>query len=280
MTGREAAPWFRTGGGRSLNHQHRSAAQIAQSSPGEDQWYVLIDNQSYGPLRLSHLRELVEQRRLQESDWVWKPGLDSWIAAADVTGLFAAPARFRDEPQRGAERNAGAEKKPEFQSGLKERAKGQIRDFVLMFLYLWFVFGLLVVHESIVLSQHQIHFVPHGIAIINALVFAKVMLVAEDLHLGHRFHDKPLVYSIAFKSILFAAALICFHIIERVVFGMWNGQTIVESIADVGANKLSGIVSLGIMGTVALVPFFILSEISRVMGPDNFWALFFHRRSA
>jgi hypothetical protein len=61
---------------------------------------------------------------------------------------------------------------------------------------------------------------------------------------------------------------------------MWHGQTIAGSIVEVGVNRLSGIVSLGIIGAVALAPFFILSEISRAIGPDNFWALFFRRRSA
>lgn len=94
------------------------------------------------------------------------------------------------------------------------------------------------------------------------------------------FHDKPLIYSVLFKSILFAITLICFHIVEHVLIGMWHGKPMAESIAEVGANGLVGIVSLGIIGTVALVPFFLLSEISRVIGRDNFWALFFHRRNS
>ena len=149
-----------------------------------------------------------------------------------------------------------------------------------MFLYLWVVFGMLALHESIILSQHQIYYVSHGLAVVNALVFAKVMLVAEDLHLGHRFHNKPLIYSVLIKSILFAIALICFHIVEHVLIGMWDGKPMAESIAEVGANRLVGIISLGIIGAVALAPFFLLSEISRVIGRDNFWALFFQRRSS
>jgi len=139
---------------------------------------------------------------------------------------------------------------------------------------------MLAVHESIVLSQHQIDYRFHGLAVINALVFAKVMLVAEDFHLGYRLHNHPLIYSVLFKSILFAIALICSHILEHVLIGMWHGKPMVESIAEVGANRLFGIVSLGIIGTVALAPFFILSEISRVIGRDNFWVLFFHRRNS
>ncbi len=161
----------------------------------------------------------------------------------------------------------------------KERAKHQISEFAVMFFYLWIMFGMLAVHESIILAQHQIDFESHGLAFINALVFAKVMLIAEDMHLGRRLEDQPLVYSIIFKSVLFAIALICFHIVEHVVIGMLHGRTMAESIAEVGANKLKGIISLGIMGTVVLVPFFVLREISRVMGEDRFWSLFFRRKN-
>jgi len=207
---------------------------------------------------------------------VWKPGLVSWIAAGDVSGLFAGAIRS-ESPQsdRGA---AGESGKTASKQKFKERAKHQISEFALMFFYLWIMFGMLAVHESIVLAQHQIDFQSHGLAFINALVFAKVMLIAEDMHLGRRLEDQPLVYSIIFKSILFAIALICFHIAEHVVIGMFHGSTMTESIAEIGANKLKGMVSLGIMGTVTLVPFFILREISRVMGGDKFWSLFFNRR--
>jgi hypothetical protein len=175
-------------------------------------------------------------------------------------------------------RTASAEReKRQSKTNLKERAKDQIRNFTLMFVYLWVVFGMLVVHESIVLAQHQIDYRFHGLAVINALVFAKVMLVAEDLHLGHGLNGKPLIYPILFKSFLFGVTLICFHIVEHVLIGLWDGKPIARSILEIGADKLAGIVSLGIIATVALVPFFILREISRVLGYDKFWALFFHR---
>jgi hypothetical protein len=98
------------------------------------------------------------------------------------------------------------------------------------------------------------------------------------MHLGRRFEDQPLVYSILFKSIVFAIALICFHIAEHVIIGMWHGRTMAESIAEVGANNLKEIVSIGLIATIALVPFFILRDIHRVIGEDYFRSLFFHRR--
>jgi hypothetical protein len=260
-----------------LDRQRQNSPNMRDAASDAEQWYVSRNDKEYGPLRFSDLAQFVQQKRLLDDDWVWRAGFASWIAAAGVPGLFTAP--DRDEftrPDRGvAGDSVDSKRKHDF----KERAKHQIKDFALMFFYLWIVFGMLVVHESIILSQHQIDFQLHGLALINALVFAKVMLVAEDLHLGRRLNDQPLVYSIIFKSIMFAIALICFHILEHVVIGIWHGRTMAESIAEVGANQLSGIVSIGLIGTVALVPFFILRELSRVIGRDNFWALFFHRRN-
>lgn len=263
-----------------LSTQRQDSLKTQEASSGDDRWYISRNDQEYGPLHFGDLAKFAQQGRLLQYDWVWKPGLASWVAAGEVTGLFSESAQLRNEPQQADRSTAEVGEKSEPKPNFKERAKDQIRDFALMAFYLWIVFGMMALHESIILSQHQINFVAHGLAIVNALVFAKVMLVAEDFHLGHRFHDKPLIYSVLFKSILFAITLICFHIVEHVLIGMWHGKPMAESIAEVGANGLVGIVSLGIIGTVALVPFFLLSEISRVIGRDNFWALFFHRRNS
>jgi hypothetical protein len=252
--------------------------EMQASLSGGDQWYVLIREQEYGPLRVSHLAQLAKQRRLLEDDWVWKPGLDTWIAARDVSGLFTEPVQFRNEATQ-LNRSVGEQSETQqHKHNLKERAKDQLSNFTLMFLYLWVVFGLLAIHESLILSQHQIAYQAHGFAVVNALIFAKVMLVAEDLRLGHRLNDKPLIYSILFKSLLFGLTLICFHVVEHVLIAIWDGKTMAVSISEIGADKLGAMVSVGIISTVALVPFFILREISRVIGGGKFWSLFFHPR--
>jgi hypothetical protein len=249
-----------------------------QETSAEDQWSVLIGEQKYGPFGLGHLKDMAAQGRLLEDDWIWRPGLAAWIAAGDVSGLFAGPVPIQTGLVQRS-RNSGAEDESrKAQGGFKGHAKDQIKNFGLMFFYLWIVFGLLAVHESMILSQHQLSYQAHGIALVNALVFAKVMLIAEDLHLGSRLNDKPLIYSILYKSFLFGVALICFHILEHMLIGMWHGTAIAETIEEIGADRLGQIASGGIITTVALVPFFILREISRVIGEDNFWSLFFQRR--
>jgi hypothetical protein len=61
---------------------------------------------------------------------------------------------------------------------------------------------------------------------------------------------------------------------------MWHGQSVAESLSEIGANRLRGILSFSVIATVALIPFFILREISRVTGKEKFWSLFFRSRNA
>jgi hypothetical protein len=72
-----------------------------------------------------------------------------------------------------------------------ERIIHETKQFLGMAVYLWILFGLFALHESIVLAQHQINYKFYGFAVVNALILAKVMLVAEDLHLGERFREGP-----------------------------------------------------------------------------------------
>jgi GYF domain 2 len=243
----------------------------------DDQWYVLKNEQKYGPIQFGDLAKFAKQKLLLEDDWVWRYGLAQWIAAREVSGLFTTPAQLIDELAQvniTVDEGRGVQ---EHISTLKERVLDSIKTFIQMFLYLWLVFGLLAIHQSIILSQYQIDYQSHGLAVINALVFAKVMLIAEDLRLGDRLDDKPLIYPILFKSLLFAMTLICFHIVEHVIIGMWHGQKVAETLSEIGANKLRGMVSFSVIATVGLIPFFALRQIGRVMGKEKVWSLFFRR---
>ena len=49
----------------------------------------------------------------------------------------------------------------------------------MLFLYLWILFGVFVLNQGVVLREHGFDFAMQGFAFINALVFAKVMMLFE-----------------------------------------------------------------------------------------------------
>jgi hypothetical protein len=263
-----------------VDSQHQNLTQLPQRSSRNDQWYVSKNEKEYGPIPFSNLAKFAKQRLLLEDDWVWRHGLEQWMAAKNVPGLFEPTDQLHDGPERSNRAVSEERRGLEYKRSLKERLLDSAKTFVLMFMYLWLVFGLLALHESVILSQNKIDYQSHGLAVVNALIFAKVMLVAEDLRLGHRFNEMPLIYPILLKSFLFAVALILFHIIEHVLIGMWHGRAVAETFSEIGAGNLIGIASNSVIATFALVPFFVLREISRVIGVNRFWALFFRRRNS
>lgn len=160
---------------------------------------------------------------------------------------------------------------------LKERAVHQLREFLAMFIYLWVLLALFVINQSAVLAREHHNYQAHFFAFVNALILAKILLIGEDLHLGNRFRDKPLLYSIFYKCFVFTIFFIGVHILERVIVGVWSGRTIAQSFPDIGRGSLNGILSLGATVFVAFIPFFAFREISRVIGPGELWSLLLSR---
>jgi hypothetical protein len=65
----------------------------------------------------------------------------------------------------------------------REGALDGIIRFVIIFGYIWVVFAFPSVHKSIVLSEYNLNFPEYLFAIVNLLVFAKVLLSCEVFHL-------------------------------------------------------------------------------------------------
>ena len=163
-------------------------------------------------------------------------------------------------------------------SNLKERASTEFKRFVAILLYLWVVFGLLSIHKSLVLSQRHLDYEEHTFAIINAFIFAKVLLVAEQVRLGRRFENKPLIYPILYKSFVFSVVLLLFHVIESAAEGVWHGHTIAESVPHFLGWSPKGLLAVGFACFVLLLPFFGFREIARVIGRKEMRILLFGRK--
>jgi len=162
----------------------------------------------------------------------------------------------------------------------KQRLLGGAKRLLGMFLYLWVLFVLFNLHESIVLAKYQISYGSYGLAFVNAWVLAKVMLIAEDLNLGSKwFQGQALIYWISSRAVLFAVVFMCVHVVEEVLIGLWQGKTIVESLPEVGGGSVAGILSVAVILSVALIPFSAFKAINRALGPGVLRSLLLAGRS-
>jgi hypothetical protein len=158
---------------------------------------------------------------------------------------------------------------------LKRRVFDEVIKFLTIAFYLWVMFGVFALHESVVSAKDHINYHFYGFALVNALILGKVMLVAEDLHFADWFKDRPLIYPILCKAVSFSILFLVFDVVEEVLVGVFKGNTIGQSIPSIGGGSLSGVFFVGIILSVALIPFFAFREFGRVIGERELHSLIF-----
>jgi hypothetical protein len=140
------------------------------------------------------------------------------------------------------------------------------------------VFRLLSIHESIILAQNHLDYPAHTLAVINAFIFAKVLLIGEYFRLGTGFKDSPLIYSVLYKCCSFSVLLIGIHIVEKIIVGVIGGKTVSGAFSEIGGGILISMVSMGTLAFVMLVPFFAFRELGGAIGEQELRSLFLGRR--
>ena len=163
-------------------------------------------------------------------------------------------------------------------TALKQRAHRELKEFLVIVLYLWVVFALFLVYKSVILNEEHIGYLTQGIALVNALVLGKFALIARAFHLGEVADDAPLIYPTLLKSALFSIVLACCKILEDAAVGFYHGASFSQSIAELAGGTLKGILSLTVLLFVLLIPLFAFGELQRVLGEGKLVQLFFSQR--
>jgi hypothetical protein len=105
---------------------------------------------------------------------------------------------------------------------LKQKAYHELKEFLVIALYLWLVFGLFLLYKSVILAENHISFAAKGIALINALIFAKFILIARAFHLGEWADDASLICPTLLKSALFTVVLAICKALEDAAVGVYR----------------------------------------------------------
>ena len=166
---------------------------------------------------------------------------------------------------------------------LKEKVIVEAKKFAVIVVYLWLLFMLLELHKVAILRVED-PMAPLayrvGFALVNALILGKIILIAEAFHFAERFKTGPLLYAILFRSALFSVLLVCCDMLEEVLVGVLHHKSIAESIPKLGGGGMEGILLVGLMVFIVLIPFFSFAEIAQIIGEDKLFSMMFKRRTS
>jgi|SRR5271155_3350604 len=166
---------------------------------------------------------------------------------------------------------------------LKERAISEAKKFAVIVAYLCMLFVLLQLHKLTILRGQgplTTFAYPIGFALVNALILGKIILIAEAIHVGERFKDRALVYAILFKSAAFSILLVCCEILEEVLVGLFHHKTISQSMPTLGGGGWEGMLLVGLMVFIVLIPFFSFTGVARAIGESELLSIIFKRRTS
>jgi hypothetical protein len=145
--------------------------------------------------------------------------------------------------------------------------------------YLTLMFAAFTQYRRLVLAAHDITYTNYWVAVIEALVLAKVIMIGDALRFGRRLEHKPLIYSTLLKTVVFSIFVGVFTIIEYVIKGLWKGTAFTELFGTFLGKGPHELLAGCLVTFVAFIPFFAFRELGRVLGEGKIWTLFFQRRA-
>lgn len=160
-------------------------------------------------------------------------------------------------------------------SSIRARLRHELMEAVPPFLYFFAAFHLLAVVRTLMQQEYGIQAGTVMNATIGALIVAKVVLLADLMPIVNRFPDKPLLYNILWKTLIYQAAAIVVAYLEH----LWDAYRETGSFAAANAHLVEAVVwphfwAVQILMLVLFLQYCTLREISRAVGGRRMRALF------
>jgi hypothetical protein len=155
---------------------------------------------------------------------------------------------------------------------MKQKVKHELVELGAISLYLAFFFCALATYSMLLLDKYDISYFSYGVALLNAVVIAKVILIGEYARLGKEHENKPLFVSSLYKAILFSLLVFAFHVVEEMVKRLIHAEGFAGAFHNV---RLDDLLSRTLIIFCTFLPLFAFRELQRVMGEEKFRDLFF-----
>ena len=150
-------------------------------------------------------------------------------------------------------------------------------EYVINAIYLALVFAAFTQYRRLVLAAHDIIYTNYWVAVIQALILGKVIMIGAVFRLGRSLEQRPLIYSTLYKSVVFTFLVLGFNLIEHAIKGLWTGQGLAGGFAEFLDRWPHELLAGSLVIFVALIPFFAFKELGRVLGKEKIGALFFRK---
>ena len=163
-------------------------------------------------------------------------------------------------------------------NSIGQRLKHEIREYLIISLYLWVCFSTLLFYESAILQAENVKLGLLGSAAFKALILGKFILIGQAINIGGRINPGMLLQRIAWKSVAMLLLLSVFKMIEELVVGMTHGHSATQVITEFMARGWMQNIAPGVVMLLVLIPLIAYEELDKALGKGSLRRMLFERR--
>ncbi len=159
---------------------------------------------------------------------------------------------------------------------IAEKVKHEVRELIPPTVFFLIAFEILAISRTLMLRQYGISLSAVAGVIIGALLVAKAVLIADLLPFLNRFHHKPLIYNILWKTTIYVIASVFIHYLEHLIPMWWRTRNFVaanQRLYDEMVWPHFWLIQLWLL--VLLFVYCTFRELVRVIGPHEMAGILF-----
>ncbi len=115
---------------------------------------------------------------------------------------------------------------------LKEKAKHELIEYAVNVVYLTLVIAGFMINRRLVLASYDIVYTNYWVALIEALILGKVIMIGGVFGLGRSLESRPLIFPTIYKTVVFTLLIGAFKVLEHVIRGLWRGGDITAGLVE------------------------------------------------
>jgi hypothetical protein len=162
----------------------------------------------------------------------------------------------------------------------KQKLFHELSEYGINVVYLTLFFGVFAVARRLTLAHFGVYIDDYFVALIKALVIGKVIMIAAFLNISNKFEGKPLIIPVLYKVLFFVLFVVLFDIVEGLIKGAIHTRSFSGAFDELIYHHFSKMWLGGLlMVALSFIPFFMLKELSRIMGHEKFRNLFLRNKT-
>jgi len=159
---------------------------------------------------------------------------------------------------------------------LTEKVRHELIEYAFNVVYLTLVFAAFLQYRRFLLAEYSITYTNYWLALIGALILGKVIMIGSVVRFGRWLEHKPLIVPTIYKALLFCVFVAVFRVVEYAIRGLLRGDGPARALGEFFAQKgMDEVLANSLVVLAALIPFFAVKELGRVLGRERISALFF-----